>query len=166
MFSSLSSLRRHLSRAAVATGSAVALSATLLASAAQAQNNQGVQFWNAKGTVACQIITVDSVRSALCISNTKGARADRPSCNPPNELVPSVRYNAGGRAHEGCWNQGLVDAKHHLSGGQVRFTDGYMVVSDFNGGLDVFDVQNSRHVARVDGTQASAGNAFGIPGSL
>ena len=112
------------------------------------------------------MITVDGVRSVLCISNTKGARADRPSCNPPNELVPSVRYNAGGRAHEGCWNQGLVGAKHHLSGGQVRFADGYMVVSDFNGGLDVFNVQNSRHVARVDGTQASAGNAFGIPGSL
>lgn len=158
------SLTQRAFRTGATMAIAAATSAALLTPAAQAQDqSDAVQFTNPEGNVACQFIKTDrgDGRQVLCIANTEGARKQKEECNPPEALVPAIRYYDG-KHFELCWNQGLVGTPQAIPEGQFRTHDGFLITSDDEGGLDVFDTHRMKHVARADQNEIS----HGVPGSL
>lgn len=103
--------------------------------AAQAQEIRG--FSNADGSVTCDYGTLDGQTYIECLS--PGARATRSECNPPNELVPHVRYFAG-QGTAGCYNQGLTSTSfNRLGAGEIFRYREVTVVPDHKGGLHLFN---------------------------
>lgn len=135
--------------------STATLAAGLMVVGAGAANAQDArQFTNVAGDVRCEVLTFEGGPYVNCVSDR--ARASKPECNPPNELIPSVRVYRG-ETHAGCWNQGLIGAPQKLGPGQIGQAHGVTVVADPLGNL---------HVFVGAGYAAFAGNTVGGPQAM
>lgn len=137
-------IRRH--RVAVVAATAATIMAVGAAPAAAAQINQ-VAVTVGNGDVECRSIIQDGKTYTNCISATAASHRNHAECNPPEQLVPSVRMDAGNTT-VGCWNQGYDGPRRHLGSPGITTHGDILYFADFSGGL---------HAMNLTGQYAYAG---------